>query len=83
MGRLTKKEFMKKYNYSPSTYQRRMAKLKGMPIFCEAYKRSTAKEVWIDIELYEKFLDFLAYNRLLTQKISPEKFLKINKEVVM
>lgn len=79
MTRLSKAEFKKKHGYSESTYQRRISKLQQTPIFCEAYKRPTSKETIIDNDLYELWQDFMSYNRLLTRKIKPEDFLKMEK----
>lgn len=80
MCKLSKKEFMEKYNYAPSTYQRRMKVLKNTEIFRDAYEVITAKEISINIEIYEDFRSFLAYNRNRTRKISPKEFLKLKEE---
>ncbi|MGO3609918.1 MAG: hypothetical protein ACTIOL_09265 [Enterococcus sp.] len=79
MAKLSKKQFMEKYGYSRSTYQRRMTMLKATPIFCDAYEMVTKKEVTIDTELYDKFRSYLAHNRLRTRKTSPEQFLNLTK----
>lgn len=79
MNYIGKSEFKKKYGYSESTYQRRLAKLKNTQYFCKAYKRPTSQEVRIDTDLYDLFLDFESYNRLLTRKIKPIDFLKLEK----
>lgn len=79
MSRLSKAEFKKKYGYSESTYQRRISKLKKTEFFCKAYKRPTSKEVIIETDLYDLYQDFESYNRLLTRKIKPEDFLKMEK----
>lgn len=73
---ISKQEFMAKYGYSKSKYQRRMSRLKDTAIFCEAYIRPSRQEVRINVELYEKYLKYLDYNRLLTRKVSPEEFMK-------
>ncbi|MGK0551936.1 hypothetical protein ACSFB8_07590 [Enterococcus faecalis] len=75
-NKLRKKEFMEKYEYSPSTYQKRMALLRNTPIFREAYERVTSQEVWINIDIYDKFLSYLAHNRGRTRKVTPEEYLK-------
>lgn len=67
---------MEKYHCSPSTYQQRMKVLKETNIFREAYERVTGQEVWINTELYDKFLSYLAHNRNRTRKTKPEEFLK-------
>lgn len=72
---LSKNEFLEKYKYSESTYQRRMSKLKNTEIFCDAYIRPTSREVRIDVELYEQFLRYESCNRILTRKVSPATFL--------
>lgn len=75
MAKLSKKDFIKKYKYSLSTYQSRMSELKKTDIFSAAYERVTGKEVWINTELYDKFLSYKAYNRLRTRKVKPKDFL--------
>lgn len=76
MPMIDKKDFMKKYKYSDSTYKRRMAVLKSTEHFSRAYQRVTAKEVRIDTDLYDQFLEYLAINRLRTRKVSEADFLK-------
>lgn len=73
--KIDKQDFMKKYKYSASTYHRRMAVLKSTEYFSRAYQRVTAKEVRIDTDLYDQFLEYLAVNRLRTRKISVSDFL--------
>lgn len=75
MPMIDKKDFMKKYKYSDSTYKRRMAVLKNTEHFSKAYQRVTAKEVRIDTDLYDQFLEYLAVNRLRTKKIPVSVFL--------
>lgn len=76
MSKMDKQDFMKKYKYSDSTYKRRMAVLKSTEHFSRAYQRVTAKEVRIDTDLYDQFLEYLAVNRLRTRKVSVADFLK-------
>lgn len=76
MTKLKKQDFVKKYNYSPSTYQRLMSELKNTEIFSAAYERVTGQEVWINTELYDKFLSFKSYNRLRTRKVTPKEFIE-------
>ncbi|WP_165006063.1 MULTISPECIES: hypothetical protein [unclassified Enterococcus] len=76
MKKMRKKEFMKAYNYSASTYQRRMSELKSTPLFCRAYERVTGQEIWSDTKLCDIFLSFKAYNKIRTRKISPQKFIE-------
>lgn len=76
MSKLSKKQFMKKYEYSPSRYQRRMKLLKETHIFKDAYERVTGQEVWINTELYDMFLSYMAHNRGRTRKTSPEEFIQ-------
>lgn len=67
---------MAKYGYSKSTYQRRMKELKNTEIFNRAYERVTGQEIWINTELYEKFLSYKSFNRNRTRKVSPKDFLE-------
>lgn len=73
---ISKKDFMQKYGYSKSTWQRRMAELKTTPIFNKAYIAVTSQDIWIDEELYQKFMAYKSANRLRKRKIKPAEFLK-------
>lgn len=79
MSKLIKSDFKKQYGYSESTYQRRMMKLKNTNYFSRAYTRPTSQEVRIDTVLYDLFLEYESHNRLLTRKIKPEDFLKMER----
>lgn len=61
---LSKNEFKEKYGYSESTYQRRMSKFKSDANFSKGYIRPMAKEVRIDIIIYQSFLQSQSDNRL-------------------
>lgn len=52
---VTKEEFLERMGYSESTYHRRMKKFK-VPKYREGYIRMTAKEIYIDMNIYEEFL---------------------------
>lgn len=62
-GTLSKVEFKEKYKYSESTYHRRMNLFKKSK-FRQGYIAPTSNEVYIDIDLYEKFLKAQSDERL-------------------
>ncbi|MFD1901729.1 hypothetical protein [Enterococcus termitis] len=64
---LRKADFKKHLNYSETTYQRRMKEFKKSP-YKAGYKAVTAKEIWIDLDLYSKFRDWYATNSLKVKK---------------
>lgn len=64
---LTKAEFKEKFHMSESTYQRRMKLFKESP-FRSGYKAVTSKDVWIDVDLYHQFKDWLAANSMRVRK---------------
>lgn len=69
---LIKVDFKKKFKMSESTYQRRMKLFKESP-FRSGYKPVTSKEIWIDVDLYHQFKDWLASNSLRVRKEKEEK----------
>ncbi|ATP34746.1 hypothetical protein [Ligilactobacillus salivarius] len=52
---LRKKDFVKKYKYSPSVYQARMKEFK-VSRFSEGYVEVTTHEIWIIEEYFQQFL---------------------------
>lgn len=64
---LSKSDFKKEFNYSESTYQRRMKEFKKSQ-FSEGYKPVTGKEIWIDTDLYRQFGAWKAQNNLRVRK---------------
>ena len=52
---LRKKDFVKKYKYSPSVYQARMKEFK-VSRFSEGYVEVTTHETWIIEEYFQQFL---------------------------
>lgn len=65
---LRKAEFKEEFNYSESTYQRRMKEFKNSP-FSEGYKAVTAKEIWIKLDEYRAFKDWQADNRFRVKHV--------------
>lgn len=66
--RLSKAEFKEKYKYSESTYQRRMKEFKNSR-FSEGYNAVTAKEITIDVDLYEQFRTWRSKNRFRVRAV--------------
>lgn len=67
-GLLSKKDFKEKYNYSESTYHRRMNLFRKSK-FRQGYIAPTSNEVYVDIDLYEKFLKAQSDERLSYQVV--------------
>lgn len=65
---LTKKEFMEKKGYSESTYVRRMKKFK-VPKYRGGYIAVTSQEVYINIEIYERFMQDESAKRLHYERV--------------
>lgn len=65
---VTKSEFMKRMGYSESTYQRRMKKFKS-PEYRDGYIAQTPNEVYIDIDIYKRFMKDETAKRLHYQRI--------------
>lgn len=60
---LSKEDFMNKYAKSESKYNSRITELREHPDFREAYISPSNKEVWIDEDIYQKFLIWKHENR--------------------
>lgn len=66
--RLSKAEFKERYQYSESTYQRRMKEFKKSR-FSEGDNAVTAKEITIDVDLYEQFRTWRSKNRFRVRAV--------------
>jgi len=62
-GAITKSEFKERYEYSESTYHRRM-KLFRKSKYKKGYIAPSSNEVYIKTDLYEQFLSDLSDERL-------------------
>ncbi|WP_167628976.1 hypothetical protein [Listeria valentina] len=60
---LSKEMFMEKYDYSESTYQRRISEFRSNPEFKKGYVSPTNSEVWIIEEIYQAFLIWKSNNK--------------------
>ncbi|MGM0174130.1 hypothetical protein [Enterococcus sp. DIV0800] len=67
-GCLTKKEFKKEKGYSESTYHRRMNLFRKSE-YREGYVAPTSNEVYINLELYDRFLKEQSDRRFEYQEI--------------
>lgn len=71
-GAISKSDFKKKYGYSESTYRRRMNLFKKSK-YKQGYIAPSSNEVYIETELYDKFLKELSDERLGYQMVSTSK----------
>ncbi|WP_086349908.1 hypothetical protein [Candidatus Enterococcus clewellii] len=69
---LRKADFKKEFNYSESTYQRRMKEFKKSE-FKAGYKAVTGKEIWIDLDSYRQFKDWKAENSLRVRQAATKE----------
>lgn len=59
---LSKKEFVDKYGYSDSTFNRRKEECLGTQ-YRDAFIQPSKYELWIDEDIYQEFLIYKSKNR--------------------